>query len=242
MIRLEPLGDMGVRVTFGDKISVDIHREIQEFISRLRVEKIQGIIEWVPAYTNVAIYYRPEIIGYHTLVSKLTKTYEQNHQPVALTSKVYEIPVYYGGEAGPDLSYIASYTGLSEAEVIRLHSSQEYLIYMMGFVPGFPYLGGLPAELAVPRLTHPRLNVLPGSVGIGGSQTGIYPSGVPSGWRILGRTPIKLFDMESSPPVLLSAGNFLKFVPITETEFYRIKQLADDKKYNVTTYQKVEAR
>ncbi|WP_042461076.1 5-oxoprolinase subunit PxpB [Neobacillus dielmonensis] len=242
MMQIEPLGDMGIRIKFGNIISEDIHREIQQFTSQLKDKPINGIIEWVPSYTNVAIYYQPDIISYSDLITELNTLYERTNKVEPFNSTVYEIPVYYGGEAGPDFSFIADSTGVSEEEVIRLHSSQVYLIYMMGFVPGFPYLGGLPNQLAVPRLPHPRPSVLPGSVGIGGNQTGIYPSEVPSGWRIIGRTPVKLFDIEDSPPVLLEAGNYLKFCPIDEAEFHRIKQLADEQKYTVTTYKRMEAR
>ena len=239
-IQLQPLGDLALEVSFGDTISESIHKEIQQFISRLQQAKIKGIMEWVPTYTSVAIYYLPDVINYSILIKKIEEIYNTSSQTELIEASVYEIPVYYGGKTGPDLSFVSQYQGLSEEEVIALHANKEYLIYMMGFVPGFPYLGGLSQRLDVPRLEHPRPSVLAGSVGIGGNQTGIYPSIVPSGWRIIGITPVKLFDMENSSPFLLSAGNYIKFFPIEFNEYVKIKQLVDEKKYSVTTYQKEE--
>ncbi|MEH7331244.1 5-oxoprolinase subunit PxpB [Neobacillus drentensis] len=237
MVEVVPLGDLAIRVSFGDKISEEIHKEIQVFTSKLAAAKLKGIIEWVPAYNTVAIYYRPESISFTSLVEKVNEIYDQKNNVNPVQPIVYKIPVLYNG---PDLSYIAACHNLMENDVISLHSNKEYLIYMMGFVPGFPYLGGLSSKLAVPRLEHPRLSVAPGSVGIGGNQTGIYPSEVPSGWRILGITPVKLFDVESSSPILFSAGNFIKFYPIDEQEYFRIKQLVEAKNYIVQTYKRGE--
>lgn len=156
----------------------------------------------MPAYCTVIIYYQPEVISYQVLEKVLKSNYSIADKVEREKTIVYEIPVYYGGETGPDLPFVASYHQLSEEEVISLHASQEYLIYMMGFVPGFPYLGGLPQSLAVPRLEHPRPSVQAGAVGVGGDQTGIYPAEVPSGWRIIGITPVPLFDHKS--PVTVS--------------------------------------
>ncbi|MGG1676804.1 5-oxoprolinase subunit PxpB [Neobacillus sp. NRS-1170] len=238
MVEIVPLGDLAVRVSFGNEINEEIHKEIQGFISKLKAANVKGIVEWVPSYTAVAIYYQPEFISYFTLVEKVKKIYHHNKDVEPLEPIVYKIPVFYNG---PDLSFIAGYNHLSVDDVISLHSNKEYLIYMMGFVPGFPYLGGLSPKLTVPRLEHPRPNVLAGSVGIGGNQTGIYPSDVPSGWRILGITPVKLFDIENSAPILFSAGNYIKFYPIDEEEFSRIKQLAESNKYEISTFKRGES-
>jgi KipI family sensor histidine kinase inhibitor len=231
---------LAIRVCFGEGISEKIHKRIKQFTSMLAVTKIHGIVEWVPAYHTVAIYYRPEMITYNELVEKVKKIYYTSTDVKSLQSIVYEIPVYYGGKAGEDLPFIAQYHQLSEEEVIAIHTDKEYLIYMIGFVPGFPYLGGLSQQLAVPRLEHPRPRVPAGSVGIGGDQTGIYPSVVPSGWRIIGITPVKLFDIENSSPVLFTAGNYIKFYPVDFTEFAKIQQLVEGKKYKVKTYKRGE--
>jgi inhibitor of KinA len=240
MMKIEPLGDTAILVSLGNEINEAVHKQIYRFMAQLSIEKIDGIVEWVPAYTTVAIYYRPEFISFERLRALIEKALKTSSHSPERVSIVYEIPVLYGGEAGPDLSYIASFHHLTEEEVIALHSGQEYLIYMMGFVPGFPYLGGLPAKLAVSRLEHPRPKVQAGSVGIGGNQTGIYPSEVPSGWRILGTTPVKLFDITQPAPTLFSAGNYIKFYSIDRDEFDRIKQAPAENKFKVKTYLKGE--
>ncbi|WP_084797664.1 5-oxoprolinase subunit PxpB [Neobacillus mesonae] len=238
MIEIKPLGDTAIRISFGSEICEAIHQKIQQFNTKLQAANIRGIVECAPAYNTVAIYYRPEVISYHVLMNQVKKINNNLYNAAAVQPIVYEIPVYYGGETGPDLSYIAEYHKLREDEVIKLHTSYEYLIYMVGFVPGFPYLGGLPEQLAVPRLEHPRPSVAAGSVGIGGNQTGIYPTAVPSGWRIIGITPIKLFDIEKKQPSLFSPGHYIKFFPIDRLEFVSIKKLAAEDKFTVTSYDK----
>jgi inhibitor of KinA len=232
-IEIQPLGDTALRVSFGNSISKTIHKEIQQFVLQLQLATIKGIIEWVPAYTTVTIFYKPELISNADLDKKVQDLLSIKDTRQENVARVYEIPVYYGGDAGQDLPYLTEHLQMSAKKIIELHSSQEYLIYMIGFVPGFPYLGGLPEKLAVPRLEHPRPSVPAGSVGIGGQQTGIYPVQVPSGWRIIGRTPVKLFDLANDPPVLLSAGNYVKFFSITKHEFDRTQL---DNNYKVSTY------
>jgi inhibitor of KinA len=240
MMEIQPIGDTAIRVSFGNEISEAIHKQIQQFILRMAAAKIKGIVEWVPAYNTVAIYYLPEVITYSDLVYLVEKWCDAPSKGESIAPVVYEIPVYYGGDTGPDLPYIAKFHSLSEEEVVNLHCQQEYLIYMMGFVPGFPYLGGLSPKLAVPRLEHPRPSIAAGSVGIGGKQTGIYPSEVPSGWRILGITPVKLFDINMDSPILFSAGNYIKFYPVDDHEFASIKELVAKGKFTVQTYKKGE--
>jgi inhibitor of KinA len=238
-MRLEivPMGDVAIRISFGKTINEKTNHLIRQYCLKLEKAKINGVTEWVPSYTAVTVYYRPELISYRGLREELEKIQLDPDCAIQERPLVYEIPVCYGGELGPDLGFVAHYHGLSELEVVNLHANQEYLIYMMGFMPGFPYLGGLSEKLAVPRLESPRYNVLPGSVGIGGQQTGIYPADVPSGWRIIGATPIPLFDPEKDDPFLFHAGNYIKFMPVDQDEFYRIKALG--KSYKVKTYIKV---
>ncbi len=133
-----------------------------------------------------------------------------------MAGRTVEIPVVYGGESGPDLEDVARYAGMAPERVVELHASAQYLVYFLGFSPGFPYLGGLPAALAVPRLEAPRTRVPAGSVAIGGGQTGIYPVESPGGWRIIGRTPLLMFDSRQDPPALLAMGDRLRFVPVHE--------------------------
>ena len=223
-VEIVPLGDLAVRVCFGNEISESIHRDVQVFLRDFEDQRIDGIVECVPTYTTVTIYYRPQMTSYQQVVCKINSILIATKTPTKLRPSVYMIPVYYGGETGPDLSFVADYHRISEQEVIDLHSGKEYLIYMIGFVPGFPYLGGLSKNIAVPRLQHPRPKVAAGSVGIGGDQTGIYPAEVPSGWRIIGITPVSLFDIKKNPPTLFSTGNYVKFLPVEYEEFLLIKE------------------
>ncbi|MBT2679668.1 5-oxoprolinase subunit PxpB [Bacillus sp. ISL-35] len=231
-----PLGDSAVRVSFGDTIDEKINRQINAFLKKLEQARVEGIIECVPAYTTLTIYYEPDVIFYDSLINQLKMIHLSPGTSRQDRQLVYEIPVCYGGEYGEDLRYVAEYHGLGEQEVIDLHADREYLIYMMGFMPGFPYLGGLPENLAVPRLEKPRQSVKPGAVGIGGNQTGIYPADVPSGWRIIGTTPVNLFSPKKKEPFLLSSGHYIKFVPINKEQFLSIKKMGDT--YRVKTYEK----
>lgn len=231
-----PLGDLAVRVSFGDEIEKTTNERIRQFIVNLQKESAEGVVECVPAYTSVTVYYEPNRISYSHLVEKLRAIYLASGQSKGIKPVVYEIPVWYGDGMGPDLAYVAQYHGMSERDVIELHANKEYLIHMIGFMPGFPYLGGLPDEIAVPRLEKPRRSVEPGAVGIGGNQTGIYPADVPSGWRIIGVTPVILFDLERENPFLFSSGNYIKFKPIDQDEFLKIKEMGAS--YQVKTYSK----
>ena len=141
---------------------------------------------------------------------------------------VVEVPTVYGGEFGPDLSFVASHNHLSEDEVISIHSGTDYLVYMLGFIPGFTYLGGMDPRIATPRLSSPRTLIPAGSVGIAGEQTGTYPSDSPGGWQIIGRTPVTMYDMAKAQAALLNAGDYVRYVPIDESEFHRIKALGAD--------------
>ena len=153
--------------------------------------------------------------------------------------KIFEIPVCYGGEYGPDIDNIASHAGLTQEEVIQIHSSRDYLIYMLGFLPGFCYLGGLDERIHTPRLSNPRLRIRAGSVGIGGSQTGIYPLDSPGGWQLMGMTPVKTYDPEREIPILVEAGNYIRFVPIDEEQYKQIQAQVEDGSYQCVTHEEV---
>ena len=180
-----------------------------------RLGGIRGILNFHPAYSSVLVDFDPRLRGFAELEALLRELAAAGSGADAI-ERMVEIPVRYGGEYGPDLEDVARHTGLSAARVVELHSSAEYLVHFLGFSPGFPYLGGLPAELATPRLAAPRKLVPGGSVAIGGSQTGVYPVDSPGGWRIIGRTPLRLFDAEASPPALLAMGDSVRFRPIRE--------------------------
>ena len=151
---------------------------------------------------------------------------------------VIEIPVLYGGEMGPDIENVAEHNHKTVEEVIKIHTSEEYLIYMIGFIAGFPYLGGMSKEIATPRLKSPRVKIEGGSVGIAGEQTGIYPVASPGGWQLIGRTPLKLYDADREKPVLLEAGQYIKFAAVTEEEYKMIEKEVEDGTYKYVVYDK----
>jgi inhibitor of KinA len=234
-----PLGDTGVQLLFGNEISEEINQEIRQFSEGLRRDPISGVIEWVPAYTTLTIYYRPDIITYNEICKELESKYTELQGGVAESaSLIYEIPTLYGGEAGPDLAFVAEYNGMNQEEVISVHSGQDYLIYMMGFMPGFPYLGGMSPNIAAPRRDNPRAKISAGSVGIAGEQTGIYPIETPGGWQIIGKSPLKLYDPDSRNPILLSSGHYLRFFPISESEYIEIESAINQGTYIVNSRNK----
>jgi inhibitor of KinA len=231
-----PLGDTGIQLVFGTEISEETNQKIRMFADELAQHPIDGIVEWVPAYTTLTIYYLPNKISYHTLKEKMEEMNAQQHGREAdAASLVYIIPTYYGGS---DLAYVAEHNGLSEEEVVSIHANKDYLIYMMGFVPGFPYLGGMPEEIATPRRENPRAEIEPGSVGIAGAQTGIYPLESPGGWQIIGQTPVKLYDPTGERPILLESGHYLRFVSVSKEEFITIKEAIKRGEYEVETEEK----
>ncbi|PAF34073.1 allophanate hydrolase [Terribacillus saccharophilus] len=234
-----PLGDTGIQLVFGQTISEETNQKIRIFAELLKAEQIEGIIEWVPAYTTLSIFYRPDKIRYQALQEQLERLYENIQGGVAeAASLVYEIPTYYGGETGSDLNFVAKHSGLSVDEVIRIHSSKDYLIYMMGFVPGFPYLGGMSEKIATPRRSDPRPKIAAGSVGIAGSQTGVYPLETPGGWQLIGQTPVKLYDPEREQPILLTSGHYLRFVPISKNEYDSIAEAVRLGEYKINSKRK----
>lgn len=238
-VEFYPLGDTGLQVRFGSDISEETNQQIRLFADYLRENPVAGVVEWVPAYTTLTIFYCPDKISYDDLsrnLEAITKALQGEKD--SSNSIVYEIPVLYGGEMGPDLSEVARYNAMPEEEVVSIHSSQPYLIYMMGFVPGFPYLGGMSKQIATPRRENPRAKIEAGSVGIAGEQTGVYPLETPGGWQIIGRTPLKLYDPEREEPILLSAGSYLRFVPIDQKVFNEIEQSVTRGEYRVRSYAK----
>jgi KipI family sensor histidine kinase inhibitor len=182
-------------------------------------EKIEGIIDFIPSYNELMICFDPLVADYNCLLEKLRGT-ENYYSTIKLPeASVINIPVLYGGDCGPDIDEVARLNNLSPEEVILIHSSVTYLVYMLGFTPGFCYLGGLDDRISAPRKKNPGLNIPAGSVGIAGNQTGIYPIDSPGGWQIIGRTPVKLFDPERKPEFLFSAGDYVRFFPVGRDQF-----------------------
>jgi KipI family sensor histidine kinase inhibitor len=211
-VEFRPASDSSLLVSFGESISPEFHREVLRLLRAFDIRP-PGVLNLHPAFASVLIDFDPRRYG-HSQVEQLVRARLAESATIAAEpARRIEIPVCYGGDSGPDLENVAQYTGLTPADVIRLHSAPDYLVYFLGFSPGFPYLGGLAPELATPRLPAPRQSVPAGSVAIGGSQTGIYPATSPGGWRIIGRTTIRLFDAAAIPPALLRAGDHVRFLP-----------------------------
>ena len=214
------MGDRGLLLEFGDEIGREINEKVRRMALAVQAEAIEGIIETVPTYRSLLIIYNPVILPIEDLKKRLKKI-EGGLQTTPLPEpKLTRIPVVYGGIYGPDLEEVAKYLHVSPEEVVQLHCSKPYLIYMIGFMPGYPYMGELPQALVTPRLKTPRLLVPKGSVAIAQRQTGIYSMESPGGWQILGRTPVELFHPEKDPPALLQMGDFVQFYQISEKEFH----------------------
>ncbi|MGY3088154.1 inhibitor of KinA [Hymenobacter sp. UYAg731] len=232
LVRLYPLGDAAVVLEFGGGISAATHRAIAGFSARLARQPFVGLREVVPAFTTLTVYYDPWLVSengrhaepYERVAAQLQALLaSMGEAAAAAETTVVEIPVCYGGAFGPDLEFVAQHTGLAVAEVIARHTAPEYLVHMIGFAPGFPYLGGLDARLATPRRPQPRPLVPAGAVGIAGPQTGIYSLPTPGGWQLIGRTPLALFNPEWATPSRLRAGQRLRFAAISEEEFASIQ-------------------
>lgn len=219
-----PLGDRALVVQLGDGIDEAVFHRIQAFSRRLEQAPPPGFVEQVPAYTTVTIYYDPLLVSVADLSASIEQLLSTMPAEPSIAFRTVEIPVCYGGEFGCDLEFVAQHNGLSTAEVIAIHCGVEYRVHLLGFAPGFPYLGGLSERIATPRRSVPRLKVPAGSVGIAGVQTGIYSLETPGGWQLIGRTPLSLFRPQENPPTLLSAGDLVRFRPITLAEFARLNQ------------------
>lgn len=230
-VRYLPLGDTGLTVEFGNEISPSINGRVTRLCDMLKTLNINGIIESVPTYRSLSIYYDPSVLELDSLTALIDELLSTEISMSVTSPYVIEIPVWYSTESGPDLEYVAQHSGKSIDEVIAIHSAPEYLIYMLGFTPGFPYLGGMNKDIATPRLSTPRIKIEAGSVGIAGSQTGIYSVDSPGGWQLIGKTPVKLYDLDRENPILLKSGNYLKFVPISKEEYFKIKEQAENGSY-----------
>ena len=226
---ISPVGDCAISIDFGQVIDPKINRHIRQTIERIQELHLEGIIELVPTYCALLLQYDAMQYSYSELCNIIEPTLEQTvtENDNELVT-VVEIPTVYGGEFGPDLGFVASHNNLSEDEVVSIHSGTDYLVYMLGFIPGFTYLGGMDPRIVTPRLSSPRTLIPAGSVGIAGAQTGTYPSDSPGGWQIIGRTPVTMYDMSKEQAALLSAGDYVRYVPIDEAEYNRIKALGTD--------------
>ncbi|MFU8796364.1 MAG: 5-oxoprolinase subunit PxpB [Dehalococcoidia bacterium] len=234
--RFLPGGDSALFVEFGDVIDPELNRRVSELHFAIQQADLTGIVESVPAYGSLLVYYEPLLICSEDLMVELERLARRAQASAFPGPMVTEIPTLYGGEQGRDLDFVAQHNGLSAEEVIQLHSERYYLIYMLGFIPGFPYLGGMSPRISAPRLATPRAKIPAGSVGIAGGQTGVYPAESPGGWRIIGRTPLELFHAGRRPPALLQTGNYVRFVRITGSDFSRISEQLQLGTYRIRQY------
>ncbi|MEG0855372.1 MAG: 5-oxoprolinase subunit PxpB [Terrisporobacter sp.] len=237
-----PVGDSALSIEFGNEINKETNNRIRVFNNQLKYFNIDGIIETVPSFKSLLVYYDPGKLYFNEVKKIIYDLIEHRSMESNYKRKIIEIPVCYEEEFGEDLNFVSEYTNLSKEEIVKLHSSREYLIYMLGFLPGFAYLGGLDDRLVTPRLKIPRLKLEAGSVGIGGEQTGIYPLTSPGGWRIIGRTPLKPYDLNRERPILYEAGDYIKFKPITEKEYDEIKELVEIGIYECKVIEKISNR
>ena len=211
---IKPLGDSALLIQLGDEIDPAINQHVHALNALLHATSFYGIVETVPAYCTLLVHYDPLQLTFDQVARWVRGQMQRVDDSVHRTPRRLEVPVRYGGASGADLEAVAASRGISSADVIRIHSEREYTVYMMGFTPGFPYMGTLDERLVMPRLETPRVLVKAGTVAIAGSQTGIYPLDSPGGWHMLGWTPLKLFDPASESPFLFAPGDIVKFMPL----------------------------
>jgi KipI family sensor histidine kinase inhibitor len=221
--RFVPAGDSAVIVEFEDRIDERINAQAIGLASAVESARLAGVRDVVPTYRTVAVYFDPLRTDHQALTDLLEREAGavDGRRSGPRAGRPHDIPVCYGGDFGPDLADVAAQARLSEAQVIASHSGTVYRVFMMGFVPGFTYLGTVDPAIAVPRRATPRRRVPAGSVGIAGLQTGIYPAETPGGWQLVGRTPLKLFDLARASPFLLKPGDTVRFHPITAGDYAR---------------------
>ncbi|WP_233235409.1 5-oxoprolinase subunit PxpB [Bordetella sp. LUAb4] len=228
--RIEPVGDRCLLVAFGDRVDADVNRTVLSFTAWMLEHPLPGVVDVVPAFTTVALHYRPEAYAgsastampFEQLAAQVQAVLARGVPEVELGGRTVEIPCCYGGEYGPDLEEVAQRCNLSTDEVIRLHGESPLVIYTFYFAPGNPFAGGLDERLALPRRQTPRTQVPAGSVAIANGLSTIYQLAMPGGWNLIGRTPWNLFDLKQDPPVRLQLGDRLRFVPVTPAEFDRL--------------------
>lgn len=236
-ITFHPLGDAAIVIQAGADICEEIHERVVQLFSCIEQHPFAGYVEAVQAFTNVTVFYEPYTVHQSAHLQKKdlspyewVKNYietlleEKWQEGVQSKRRIVDIPVCYGGEVGPDLEEVARINRLTPEEVVRIHTAGTYLVYMIGFAPGFPFLGGLSEKIAAPRRETPRMSIPKGSVGIAGKQTGVYPISTPGGWQLIGQTPLPLFRPDEKVPSLLRAGDEVRFVQMSEKEFSSMKE------------------
>ncbi len=230
-MNFQPLGDCAVTITLASSIDESGHRRIRAALRRIEAARPAWIVDLIPAFTSIAVHYDPvqlfsaardeaSVRGtYDIVVQFLERVLRDIGDESVPSARIVEVPVSYGGDFGPDLDDVAQQHGLTADEVVNIHANGDYLVYMIGFMPGFAYLGGLDARIATPRRRSPRTAVPASTVGIGGNQTGVYSLESPGGWNLIGRTPLAIFEQTRTPPTLFAAGDRVRFRPISRDQF-----------------------
>ena len=229
-------GDQSLIVRFGDHIDLKTNESIRLLDDLLNQHQIKGIEETILGYTTLLIQYNPLYISVDDLKETIIHLIKDQKNAQIKKPSLVEIPILYGGEGGPDLEDVAAYNDLTPEEVIQIHSENIYNVYFLGFTPGFPFLGGMSEKIATPRLSNPRVKIQAGSVGIANNQTGIYPVSSPGGWRLIGHTPLPLYDPERKWPFLLEPGDQLVFKPIDEEEYKVMTRAINDGQYDLSKH------
>jgi len=229
----KPYGQYAILVEWPAVINPDILADVLRFKSKLVCSEIRNIVEVRQAYQSLLVIYNRFELGFHDEVALLKSVYVSKNQSVTLKSTLWKVPVCYDIQFGIDLESISKVKKIPITDIIELHSQSVYTVYFIGFLPGFMYLGGLNKKLAMPRKSVPRLQIQKGSVAIGGSQTGVYPSDSPGGWNIIGNSPVDFFNKNKERPCFASAGDRIKFCPVSLKEFKEIKILVNNKEYKM---------
>lgn len=221
---ISPEGDRALVADFGNIIDEKINDEVNSLSSIILSKHIPGVSELLPTYRSLVVFYDPLVLTYGELRAQLEKMDPDEASACDSPREVIEVPCCYEKEFAPDLDGLSALSGLSTGEIVKVHSGTEYKIYMLGFLPGFVYLGGLDKRIAAPRLDSPRTSIPARSVGIGGSQTGVYPIASPGGWRLIGSTPLDFYDPSKQDPILCHAGEYIHFTPVTKAEYDLIRK------------------
>lgn len=228
-------GDRAIIIQLGNEISPQINKKVRSLYMAITQANIAGVVSVNPTYTSITVEYKPNVIRYKEICEEFDKLSENLDNMWLPAPSIITVPVLYGGEKGPDIETVMSMNNLTEDQVISVHTSVDYLVYMLGFTPGFAFLGGLDKRLHTPRLQTPRVHIKGGSVGIANSQTGIYSVDSPGGWQLIGHTPVKMYDPNRSTPIIHKSGDYIRFKSIEKTEYDDIKEKVDSGVFDYAT-------